>query len=71
MERMEKQSSIKWLVKEANLLENNGWIASYIQQAEEMHEQEIIEARKDGIDAVFTKNEISNEQYYNETFKSE
>lgn len=34
---MEK-TAVEWLVNEANLLENNGWILPLIEQAKEMEE---------------------------------
>jgi hypothetical protein len=39
-----KQTAVEWLVNEANLLENNGWILNLINQAKEMEKQQIIEA---------------------------
>jgi hypothetical protein len=39
-----KQTAVEWLVNEANLLENNGWILPLIEQAKEMEKQQIIDA---------------------------
>jgi len=59
-------TAVEWLVQEANLLENNGWIISLIEQANELFEQQIINAWEDvGTDGVTTA-----EEYYNETFKN-
>jgi hypothetical protein len=43
-------------------------------QAKEMEKEQIIDARQDGFNRCFRKGdrkEVANEQYYNETFKSE
>jgi hypothetical protein len=57
-------TAVEWLVQEANLLENNGWILPLIQQAKKMEKQQIIDAK----DCWF-EDERDGEQYYNETFK--
>jgi hypothetical protein len=41
-------------------------LIKYVQQAKEMHKQEIIDAWEDGHDSFSTRNA---EQYYNETFE--
>jgi hypothetical protein len=65
-----KQTAVEWLVKEANLLENNGWILPLINQAKEMEKQQIIEGYQNGsIDTL--KDELKfGKQYYNEQFKN-
>ena len=35
-----KQTAVEWLVNEANLLENNGWILPLIEQAKEMDKEQ-------------------------------
>lgn len=35
-----KKSAVEWLVNEANLLENNGWILPLIEQAKKMDKQQ-------------------------------
>ncbi len=43
-------------------------------KAEEMHKEEIMNARQDGFNRCFRKGdrkEVSNEQYYRETFKKD
>jgi hypothetical protein len=35
-----KQTAVEWLVNEANLLENNGWILPLIEQAKEMEKEQ-------------------------------
>jgi len=39
-----KQTAVEWLVQEANLLENNGWILPLIEKAKELEKQQIIDA---------------------------
>jgi hypothetical protein len=61
-----KQSSIEWLYKELlnsepNILEWN----KLLEQAKEMHKQEIIDAYKFGISDEYV---IGSEEYYNKTF---
>jgi hypothetical protein len=63
---MEKQTAVEWLFKELlnsepNILEWN----KLLEQAKEMHNQEITDAWEDGHDSFSTRNA---EQYYNETF---
>ncbi len=60
-------TAVEWLVKEANLLENNGWILPLIKQAKEMEKQKMIEFAKECAtesvpDAYF-------EETYNDMFK--
>lgn len=38
------QTAVEWLVNEANLLENNGWILPLIEQAKEMEKRQMIDA---------------------------
>jgi hypothetical protein len=73
-----KQTAVEWLVQEANLLENNGWILPLIKQAKEMEKEQIIDAHYDGkINGMDISHplsrikEITETEYYNETFKSE
>lgn len=69
-----KQTAVEWLVEEANLLENNGWIITLINQAKEMEKQHIKDAFDFGVydgGGIIKKYKMSGEQYYNETFKSE
>ena len=61
-----KQSSIEWLYKELlnsepNILEWN----KLLEQAKEMHKQEIIEAYRFGLSDEYV---IGSKKYYNETF---
>jgi hypothetical protein len=69
-----KISAVEWLVQEANLLENNGWILPLVEQAKQMEKEQIIQARTTApiiptIDMIDYVKE--SEQYYEETFKSE
>ena len=76
-----KQTAVEWLVQEANLLENNGWILPLIEQAKQMEKEQMNNFFKNGIEYGFDSyhaNELAEEptrpnfeQYYNETFKSE
>jgi hypothetical protein len=65
-------TAVEWLVNEANLLENNGWILPLIEQAKEMEKQQIIDAcnsQRNDYKGMPTYNK-SGEQYYNEKFKN-
>jgi lactam utilization protein B len=42
-----------------------------LEQAKEMFEKQIIEARQSGIDATINGKSISNVDYFNETFKQQ
>jgi hypothetical protein len=71
MKNETKQSSIEWLAEQFdNIVElypsQFEKINNAIEQAKEMHKQEIIDAWEDGQGSFPTRNE---EQYYNETFK--
>ena len=60
-----KQTSVDWL--EQILYNKEDFkLSEIIEQAKEMHEQEIKDAWEDGHDSFSTRNA---EQYYNETFK--
>ena len=68
---MKKQSSIEWFFEQ---LEFNDSVSRYelLEQAVEMHKQEIIEASMDGgFLLVHQSKRERAEKYYNETFKSE
>lgn len=65
------QTSIEWLVKELNqvidYIPTNKWdaIADIIQQAKQMHKEEIIDTFFEG---AYGGDNISGEQYYQETY---
>jgi len=72
------QTSIEWLVtelnQELNYIPITQWdrIRDIIHKAKEMHKQEIMVAIQDGFNRFFRKGdrkEVSNEQYYQDTFK--
>jgi hypothetical protein len=71
------KSAVEWLVDYIENLNKNGYEfhpkfeEDLIEQAKEMFEQQIIDARQSGINAVINGKSISNIDYYNETFKSE
>jgi hypothetical protein len=58
-----KVTAVEWLVEEANLLENNGWILNLINQAKELEKQQIIDAFQS-----YKYSEKPAEQYYTETY---
>jgi len=64
------QSSVEWLVeqikKDINLRLRGFDIDKALEQAKEMHKQEIIDSFFEG---AYGGDNISGEQYYNETFK--
>jgi hypothetical protein len=80
-----KQTAVEWLVEQLGDSWENVSIGrinisikvedylKLIEQAKEMEEEQIIDARQDGFNRCFRKGdrkEVANEQYYNETFKS-
>jgi hypothetical protein len=69
--KMEKQTAVDWLIDQLEKYELYSKISfqclKEIEQAKEMHKQEIIDAWEDGHDSFSTRNA---EQYYNETFKN-
>jgi hypothetical protein len=78
-----KQTAVEWLVEQLNLHEYE----DVIKQAKEMEKEQILDARLDGfkisaegwngeypfegVTDYYIMLDIKNEQYYNETFKSE
>ena len=69
-------TAVEWLVQEANLLENNGWILPLIQQAKEMEKQQINDAVEWGNRKGYDEHRLTcildeDEDYYNETYKSQ
>jgi hypothetical protein len=68
--KMEKQTAVDWLIDQLEKYELYSKISfqclKEIEQAKEMHKQEIIDAWEDGHDSFSTRNA---EQYYNETFE--
>ena len=63
-------TAIEWLVNEANLLENNGWILPLIEKAKEMEKQNLYNFYiQGGIDCV-SEADRTVENYYNEQFKT-
>ena len=68
---MEK-TAVEWLVNEANLLENNGWILPLIEQAKEMEKQQMKKAQMHYSSDVLgfkTLLEKQFDEWYSETFK--
>ena len=70
-----KQTAVEFLVDEfkEKLIGNNvpEWVEKIIQQAKEMEKEQIIEAHDEGNNNVWMVDNVTGEQYYNETFKSE
>ena len=68
---MKKETAVEWLIEE---LEQSILITSSVEtkinQAKEIFEQQIIDARQSGINAAINGKSISNIDYYNETFKN-
>jgi len=63
-----KQTAVEWLVNEANLLENNGWILPLIEQAKEIEKQYIMDAFIVGINNGGHAYK-SAQEYYKKTYK--
>jgi len=77
-----KQTAVEWLVERITKQHDKEFDLFYraeIEQAKQMEKEQIIEARQDGHDSTYAEYgetpkcylDGSNEQYYNETFKSE
>jgi hypothetical protein len=69
---MDKQLDGRRKNEDATVLKMNP--TKIFEQAKEMHKQEIIVARQDGFNRCFRKGdrkEVSNEQYYQDTFKKD
>lgn len=70
-------TAIEWLWEQYNNECDCGGDVEYtlaeklFEQAKEMEKQQIIDARMDGINSALKGYAISNEEYYNETYKSE
>ena len=69
------KTAVEWLVQEANLLENNGWILPLIEQAKEMEKENTINFARHCLDKAKDLDILTAfmnvEQYYSQTFKSE
>jgi len=64
------KSAVEWLVENVIISAPLNWDTTILEQAKEMFEQQIIDARQSGINAVINGKSISNIDYYNETFKN-
>jgi Ethanolamine utilization protein EutJ (predicted chaperonin) len=71
---MKKQTAIEWLIKK--LYEHKqqsgnsltfAQMKPLLEQAKEMEKQQIIKTRQD----IYVTGDLSNEQYYNQTFKQD
>jgi len=70
---MNKQTATQYLIEE---IKNDSFIQAksieewnkVFEQALQMEREQIIDARQNGVDAVFKGYSISNEEYYNETY---
>jgi hypothetical protein len=68
---MSKQTALQWLVNEyakAFKIPVNAVMLGTIEEALQMEREQIIDARQDGVDAVFKGYSISNEEYYKQTY---
>jgi hypothetical protein len=79
MERMEKQTAVEWLIeqllKKSDIEYINGF-NNLVEQAKAMEKEQIREAYISGADHIMDvqynpSSYFNDEQYYNETFKSE
>ena len=76
---MKKQSSIDWLVEQFDLEMQDSFHLNKINQAKQMHKQEIIEAREDGFNSTYAEYGEnprcylvgSSEYYYKDTYEKE
>lgn len=68
-----KQTAVEWLVEQLEFDESisKKTIEPIINKALEMEKEQIMDARMDGINSALKGYTIGNEDYYNETFKSE
>ena len=57
-------TAVEWLVEEANLLENNNWIITLINQAKEMEKQQIMDAYNKGQENPYEYSEDNEVNYY-------
>ena len=62
-----KQTAIEWLEQAIKLYVIRCDLHKEFKQAKEMEKEQIMKARQD----IFHTGNLTNEQYYNETFKSE
>jgi len=65
---MKKQSSIEWLVEQFDLEMQDSFHLDKINQAKEMHKQEIVEATKYGNS--FEQGDLICETYYKKTYET-
>jgi len=49
---MKKLTAVEWLVNEAMLLDNNGWILPLINQAKKLEKEQIEDAFKKGQESI-------------------
>ena len=64
-----EKTAVEWLVNEANLLENNGWILPLIEQAKEMENSQRQKDFKAGNECACMEHE-NIEDYFNQYIKS-
>lgn len=71
-----QQTAVEWLVNEANLLENNGWILPLIEQAKEIEKKQIENAfdsgwnrANDTKDKAYSSAEDYGKGYYTNKYK--
>ena len=67
-----KQTAVEWFAKQVLSARQLGFISNekfneLLEQAKEMEKEQIMKARQD----IFHTGNLTNEQYYEETFKSE
>ena len=65
------QTSIEFLIEQVFGEHTKVW-HDVIEQAKQMHKQEIIKSNRDGVDMVIDKKRfVTGEQYYQNTFKKD
>ena len=62
-----KQTAVEWLVEKIQQAKPTFKFDALIREAKAMEKEQIMKARQD----IFHTGNLTNEQYYNETFKSE
>ena len=63
-----EQTAVRWLVEEFDLTSESPIIKNVVEQAKQMEKEQMIKFTNDYLD---DDADLTAEQYYNETFKSE
>ena len=65
------KTAVEWLVEELKGVYESDYLNKLIEQAKEMEKEQIMDAHYIGYIDCRSRNMRTEEQYYNETFKSE